>query len=118
MALRRCARCGGLVALHGSACTHCGQQANARATAPRGVVVEQSDSLSQLVRRLCITLLILIVGVTWFAAASYARAHHPLESADEKAIQCDLIEEQGEDYFGELADCRNRLAYLRLMERR
>lgn len=65
-----------------------------------------------------ISILVAIVVSTWYLAAQYAQAHRRQQTADEKSLQCDLIEEQGEDYMGELSDCRNRVAYLRAVERK
>jgi hypothetical protein len=60
----------------------------------------------------------MLVGGTWVGMTAYALTHRRLETVDEKTLECDLIEEQGEYLFGELEACRNRLAYLRVMERR
>ena len=87
------------------------------ATRIRSLGGSGSGALSRGLRRLFITLLVLIVGFTWLAAASYAWSHRAQETADQRAVQCGMIEEDGEEYIGELADCRNRLAYLRLIER-
>lgn len=59
----------------------------------------------------------MLISGTWFGLTAYAHAHRPLERADDKNLECDLIEEQGEYLFGELEECRNRLAYLRVVER-
>ena len=68
-------------------------------------------------RRWMLVLLTILVGGTSFGLTAYVRLHRPLERADVKNLECDLIDEQGEYYFGELQDCRNRLAYLRVVER-
>jgi hypothetical protein len=69
------------------------------------------------VRRWTIVMFTMLVGGTWVGMTAYAVTHPRRETVDEKALECDLIEEQGEYYAGELEVCRNRLAYLRVVER-
>jgi hypothetical protein len=83
-----------------------------------GRLGQRPDPLSHVLRRVVIVFGVAIVAGSWYAVTAYARAHRRQETADERAQQCSLIEDQGEDYYGELADCRNRLAYLRAVERR
>jgi len=78
----------------------------------------RTDPLSHVLRRVVIVLGLAVAAGTWYAMAAYARSQRHQETADERAQLCSLIEDQGEDYYGELADCRNRLAYLRAIERR
>jgi hypothetical protein len=69
-------------------------------------------------RRWTIVMLTMLAGGTWVGLTAYSITHRPLETVDEKTLECDLIEEQGEYLAGELEACRNRLAYLRVVERR
>jgi ABC-type ATPase with predicted acetyltransferase domain len=118
MALVRCAQCGGPVVAQASSCPHCGRGTRSRiATIPGGMKAQKFDPLAVALRRMFIVALMAVVGVAWYAVTGYARSHRRVETADEKALQCDLIEDQGEDYYGELSDCRNRVAYLRAVER-
>jgi hypothetical protein len=119
MAPTRCSQCGDAELLRAASCPRCGRRSDAlRTPTASGVLVERSDPLSVALRRILILLLCAIVAVTWFAVAEYARSQRDRESADEKAAECNEIEEKGEDYFGELSDCRHRVAWLRLQERK
>jgi hypothetical protein len=69
-------------------------------------------------RRWTIVMLTMLAGGTWVGLTAYSITHRRLETVDEKTLECDLIEEQGEYLAGELEACRNRLAYLRVVERR
>ena len=118
MALARCAHCGDSEIAPASVCARCGQRAGAqRSTSASGVLVEKRDVLSIALRRVIITLLWGIVLGTWYAALEYARMQRPQVTADEKSLECDMIEEMGEEYDGELSDCRHRVAFMRLEER-
>jgi hypothetical protein len=79
---------------------------------------QRPDPLSRVLRRLAIVCGLVLGAGAWYAVNAYVRSQRHQETADEKAQQCSLIEEQGEDFYGELAACRNRLAYLRAIERR
>jgi hypothetical protein len=119
MAPTRCTQCGDAELLHAASCPRCGRRSDAiRTPAASGVLVERTDPLSVALRRILIVLLGAIVVGTWYAVAEYTRSQRDRESADEKAAECNEIEERGEDYFGELSDCRHRVAWLRLQERK
>jgi hypothetical protein len=56
------------------------------------------------------------------AAALLLLAHlvrpHSTHEADDKEVQCQIIQETNEDYPGELATCQAELSYLRAKERK
>lgn len=84
----------------------------------RGVRKRRRDPLSLEMRRWFLIFLVFFAGWSWFAMTAFTRAQKPPVTADKKTLECDLIEDQGEYWMGELSECRNTLASIRLRERR
>ena len=119
MSASRSVPCERHVATIAYTCPKCGRPAELRRTTRRrGRLVPRTTKTPDAVRRLFIMALTGIVSITWVTTAVYTRTQQQAETVEQRAFICVLIEEYGEDYVGELADCQHRLAYLRLKERR
>ena len=73
--------------------------------------------LFSLVARRMVTMLLLSAAVAGVFLLSHVSRPQNTHQADDQEEQCRAIEEAGEEYVGELAECQSKLARLRLIER-
>jgi hypothetical protein len=114
-----CAHCGGPVATFASMCPRCGHRASSRGAVMIGGVPiygsRRRDLGLRVARRMATVLLVgaAVAGVFLLSHLSRPpRAHQ----ADDQEAQCRAIEEDGEEFVGELAQCQTKLARLRIIE--
>jgi hypothetical protein len=101
-------------------CPRCGHRSNGAATVVVGdLPIFGRRSKGMIARAVRRTVAVLLVGVGAAALLVLARLVRPESThpADDKEEQCHIIQENGEDYYGELAKCQADLAYLRAWER-
>jgi len=114
-----CAHCGGPVATFASMCPRCGHRASGHgAVIVHGVPVFGSTRrgvVSRLARRTVAMLLLGAAAAGVFLLSHISRPQNAHE-ADDQEEACRAIEETGEDFAGQLADCQMKLARLKAIE--
>lgn len=114
-----CAHCGGPVATFASMCPRCGHRASSHGTViVHGVPVfgsKRRGVVSRVARRTAAMLLLGAAATGVFLLSHISRPENGHE-ADDQEEACRAIEETGEEFEGQLADCQMKLARLKAIE--